>query len=223
MNFLELCQRVYDEGDRASYKIESVRVGPDEDEQVAHVIAWVKQAYLEIQSWNQNFKFHHTFGTFFSTTDDGETDYTKTGVRNLLRDSLYARRQGETIGWRLTYLTYRQWRNQFLNTDLADSTPVWFTELPNGQYRITPGSNRIYDIEADWYTSFAKFERDGDEPIWKEDDHEIIVWVALQYYMAEYETPEELALKVKLGLRFAKKQFYLQYLPEIELTGSFAI
>ena len=221
MNFLELCQRVYDEGDRASYQIESVRIGPDEDEQIAKVIGWVKQAYKEIQLWNRHFKFHWDDGTLFSTVD-GTQDYTNTGVRNLLRDSLVAYNDGATTGWELTYLTYKEWRDRFKNANLAEGSPTWFTELPNGQYRLTPIPSAIYDVKAAWYTTLDVMEVDEDEPIWDEDNHEIIVWVALRYYMSEYETPEELATRIRLGLRYERKEFLLKYLPEIEVVGTFA-
>lgn len=221
MTFLELCQRVFDEGDRAPYAIESTDWREGEDEQIYKVINWVKQAYKEIQQWNKNFDFFHQSGILL-TTDVGVSDYVSTGIRDIIFDSLYCRRLGDINGWPLSYLSYKQWRDQYQNVNLSDSTPVVFTQLPNKQFRLSPAPEDVYTISADWFTTYDSFEDDDDEPIWDADDHEIIVWVALQYYMSEYETPEELGVKARLGLRHAKKQFLFRYLPSYEVTGSFA-
>ena len=221
MTFLELCNRVFVEGDRAPYELTTTDVSlADTDEQVYKIVQWVKQAYQEIQLWDRHFKFHWKSATLITTEADTQ-DYKKCEIRNLLRDSLYAKRSGDTIGWELTYLTYKQWRDQFLNTNLSPGLPSWFVELPNGDFRLEPMPDAVYNVTADWYIHNDRFEVDDDEPIWAEDLHELVVWVALQYYMSEYETPEELATRVRLGMRHSKKEFLLRYLPDLEITGTF--
>lgn len=222
MTFLELCQRVFDEGDRAPYTLTTTDIGTDDvDEQVYKIIGWVKQAYTEIQQWNKDFTFFHRSGTFLTTEVDVE-DYRKAGVRSVIKDSLYCRRPGEVNGWPLQYLTYKQWRDAYQNINIQAGTPHAFVELPNRTFRIVPEASEVFDVSCDWFTRRDTFVADDDEPIWDEDDHEIIVWVALKYYMSEYETPEELGVKAAQGLRFAKKQFLDQYLPEFGVVGGFA-
>lgn len=225
MTFLELCQRVFDEGDRAPYEISTVEIERGEcDEQLFKIAMWVKQAYKEIQQWNRHFSFHFEEGILFSTLADGTTDYTVTGVRNLIPDSLIYKRPADSVGWPVQYLTYKQWRDQFKNVNLSDSLPIWFTEMPGGNtFRVSPGASEIIDVHAAWWTTLDVLEYDADEPIWDEDNHDIIVWVALKYYMSEYETPEELVARINFGLRYAKKEFLARYLPDFGVVGEFAI
>lgn len=221
MNFLEICQRVFDEGDRAPYAITTTSYSRDEDEQIFKIVNWVKQAYKEIQLWSRFFNFHQVIDKVFITTSSTSgVDYNKSNVRRLRRTSIRARKVGETAYWDMTYLTYQQWNDQLRNANLGSGPPVWFIELPTGKFRILPEPDDAYEILADWTMGLDELEKDKDEPLWDEDLHDIVVWVALKYYMNEYETPEELAERVKMGLRFSKAEFLMRYLPDIEGPGS---
>jgi len=217
MNFLSICQMVFDEGDRAPYHITTVKYKVDEDEQIYKVVNFVKQAYREIQLWSRFFRFHQAFEQVLITTSEtsGE-DYTKSNVRKIDRNSLRARRVGETADWDLTYLSYEQWQHSLRSSTLAAGVPVWLVELPDGKFRLQPEPDGAYEILADWTRSLDKMEDNRDEPIWDEDLHEIIVWVALQYYMTEFEVPEELATRTGRALSNAKNEFLLRYLPDLE-------
>ena len=84
MNFLQICQRVFDEGDRAPYTISTVEFSAsdtDINEQIYKVSNWVKQAYREVQLWNQDFLFHQVIDGALVTTEADVEDYKKQSLR----------------------------------------------------------------------------------------------------------------------------------------------
>ena len=222
MNFLEICQMVLDEGDRVGTTLEDVKLENDMQEHHRKVILWVQRAYRRIQRRSQWWKFHHNTGVFFTTLADGTQDYTKADVRNVLRDSIRARRQGTTNDYDLLYLTYKEWRDLFQVDELAPGAPVWFVELPDGGYRIEPGTDAVFEILADWYRTIDELTYRADVPLWDEELHEIIVWEALKDYASEYEASERLEPRIKNELPGLWTNFNRRYLPELEISAHFA-
>lgn len=217
MNYLELCQKVFDEADRAPYKIETVAASGERDEQVYKIISWVAQAYHDIQRWSQNLKFHYQDGVLFTTTV-GETTYTVDGVREIYRDSVYANRVSAPNGkWELTYLTQKQWRDIFKLTNLTNSLPVYFIEQPDGRFRVEPPSSEACEIRAAWSRRLYSLVNDEDEPVFHEDYHMAIVYQALIYYASEFEVPEELATRIRLTLPKLRAAFLIEYEPSLEV------
>lgn len=224
MNFLEICQMIFDLADRAPYKIETTRLGPnaDLDEQIIKIVGFAKRGYQNIQSWNRHFTFHHTSGTFITTEDDGTTDYTVSNVRSFFQDSFKIHEQGQTAEWPLIYLTYKEWRDAMNLTQFQDGPPTWITQLPDRSFRLTPGPDKVYIVEADWHIFADVLEDDEDEPIWDQDLHELVVYEALKLYTTEFEVPENtVALIAEVHPRL-KTEFKLRYLPDWEISGGFA-
>lgn len=220
MTYLELCQKVFDLADRAPYSITTVQVEPEDDEQIYKIARWVRQAYEDIQGWSRYFAFHHQSGVLFETTADGTKDYSVTNVRKIWRDSLHARvKANPTDDWDLIFLSYQQWRDMFITVQLNDGRPIYFTELPNGSFRIEPGADAVYEILADYTVRKDRFEQDEDVPLFHEDYHDLIVFQALRYYSNEYEVPEEVEADIRIAFPSLKSQFLLEYLPDLEIAG----
>lgn len=224
MNFLEICQMVLDEGDQVGSDLTTACLKDITDEQHRKVVLWVQRAYRTIQRKSDFWKFHHVDGVLFETLADGTKDYTVNGIRELFRDSIRARVKGQVSDWRLTYLTYKEWRDilQLSSDDLANGLPIWFVELPNNKYKIEPGPDVIYEIMCDRHIKTVEFISDSDTPLWDEDLHELIVWEALKDYATEYEASTTLDQRVKMRLPQMWLEFNRRYLPEIGITGEFA-
>lgn len=216
MTFLEICQAVLLESDQDSELLTGVAITPSMDEQHRKVIRWVQQAYLKLQREYKWWDFHNTSGVFLTTLDDGTQDYTVADVRSVFKDSLKARKFGEAAEWSVTYLTYAEWRDRFNLYTGSEGVPLYFVELPSGQFRVEPAPNGICEVLADWTITFDRLVRDDDEPLWDEDFHEILVWLALEDYASDYEAPEMLAPRIENHLPDLQNAFYRQYLPDIE-------
>ena len=96
---------------------------------------------------------------------------------------------------------------------LAQGIPQFIVQLQSGKFRVVPTPDRMLDVYATWFGVIDELSADGDEPIWDAEDHEIVVWQALQYYQSEYEVPELLASRIAESLRNEKREFLLKYLP----------
>lgn len=217
MNYLELCQMVLDEGDRVRWTLSTTVPSDSMSEQEYKVVKWVAQAYKDVQRWSRFFTFHQKSGKFFETVS-GKEDYTKRGVREVLEDSFFCVRPGTSSRWELRTLSYKDWRDQFKTVVLAEGTPQWIVRLPNEQFRIVPTPDDAYEIHADWIITLDELQSDYDEPLWDEENHDIVAWQALKYYISEFEAPEELATRVAVALREGKKEFLFRYLPDVEVA-----
>lgn len=219
MNYLELCQKVFDEADRAPYKIDTVNAPGELDEQVYKIVSWVAQAYHDVQRWSFNFGFHYREGLLFTATT-GTAEYTDSTIRRVYRDSVYANRAAAPAGkWPLIYLTEEQWRDLFKTTNLSDSLPVYFVERESGRYRVEPPPSEDCEIRGAWQTRLDSLVNDEDTPIFHEDHHMVIVYQALRYYVTEYDTAEELALRIRTTLPRLKAAFMMEYEPALGVLG----
>lgn len=221
MNFLEICQRVLDEGDQVGNTLTTVIIDADTTEQHANVIRWVKKAYRAIQRRDRYWDFHHKTGVMI-TTEANKKDYSKLTVHRVLQDSITVRIQGQVSETDLTYLTYRQYRDLFTTVRLAPGFPRWLIHLPGKKWRIEPEPDKVYEILGDWYLPICELENNSDEPLWEEDLHELVAWVALEDFMGEYESSTTLGKRIKATLPGLWSDFMDRYHPEIELSGTFA-
>jgi hypothetical protein len=213
MNYLGLCQRVLDEADNVRWAMTSVTPGAGDPEIFGKVASWVKRAYRDVQQWSRFFTFHLREGTLF-TTVIGQSDYTNAGVRKLLPGSLFA--LDGNAKWEMDEMAYSEWLLTYRTMQLANGVPQFVVPMQSGQFRVVPTPDRVLDVKGTWYTPIDELSADGDEPIWDEEDHEIVVWQALSYYISEYEVPELLAQRVQEALRNEKREFLMKYLPEFE-------
>jgi hypothetical protein len=53
----------------------------------------------------------------------------------------------------------------------------------------------------------------GDEPIWDEEWHELLVWEAAKHYLEEYDKPS-LAGRIQENLGPLERSFYNRYSPD---------
>jgi hypothetical protein len=228
MNFLEICQSVLGEADKNSSTMTDV-TGLTVDIQ-KKVVRWVQQAYGRVQRHSHFWKFHFNTGLFI-TTSDGVQDYTKANVRDLQEESLKVRHQS-AVGWSpLRMMPWEEYQSNFKLVVAAEGQPVWIIPKPDATttdvrtFRLYPTPSDVFEVWADWYSTNDTLSVDTDEPIWHEDFHDILVWMALSKFASEYEVPDLLDRRIKEELPPLMQAFYHRYLPQIReaapLMGSF--
>lgn len=214
MNFLEICKRVIDEADRDSDLLTTVSLSLLEEPQHRKVVNWVKKAYSSLQNEQRYWRFHHRSGEMFSLPSGVKTAEVA-GVKNVLKDSFIGR---NAVGnsWCLTYLDYQDFRQANKLRLTTVGTPIWITRLPSEEFEVFPTPNAAITVFGDWFSANDVMEVNSDEPVWDEDFHEILVWMALRDYATAYDVPELLP-RVDTTLPQMTRQFRNRYLDDVEL------
>jgi len=214
MNFLEICKRVIDEADRDPELLTTVSLTALEDIQHRRVVGWVRNAYSSLQSEQRFWRFHHRSGEMFSLSA-GVSTATVPGIKHILKDSFVGRNAGGS-SWCLQYLDYQEFRQANRLRLTVSGTPIYLTWKPSEEFEVFPTPRESITVLGDWFIANDVMEINSDEPIWAEDFHEILVWMALRDYATAYDVPELLP-RVDTTLPQMTRQFKNRYLDDVEL------
>ena len=179
------------------------------------VFEWLSDAYLRIQIEYDQWKFFHNRGRIL-TTKNGIAEYNLSNVREISKDSVYCNRVGESARFPLFFMMYDEWvAEEQINLQRAGD-PMYFIQLPNGNYRIEPDPTEAWEIWGDiWYKS-AGFESVTDEPIWDEKYHSLVVWEALKIASLEWpdnKKAQRMQANLAVNLPTMRRAFNYEYLP----------
>ena len=218
MNLIELSNALLAECEGSTHiaAITTIPLASNAPRAQARAVSWIQTAYRRVQLRKRDWKFHWKSGTLLTTVPD-RYDYTLKGVREIVTDGVLCRRQGETAVWPLAVLPYQTWMSLFrvVWPTLTAGTPQWLCQLPNGKWRVTPKplDDTVFEVLADWYEHPSVMEVGGDEPIWDEEWHELLVWEAAKHYLEEYDKPS-LAGRIQENLGPLERSFYNRYSPD---------
>jgi len=215
MNFLEICKRVIDEADRDPELLTTVSLTALEDIQHRRVVGWVRNAYSSLQSEQRFWRFHHRSGEMFSLSA-GVSTAAVLGIKHILKDSFVGRNSNGS-SWCLQYLDYQEFRQANRLRLTVSGTPIYLTWKPSEEFEVYPTPRENITVLGDWFIANDVMEINSDEPIWAEDFHEILVWMALVHYALTYEIPG-LAARCKEILPRMKRQFVNRYLDDVQLV-----
>lgn len=216
MNKLELCKRILDEADRDSDLLTTTVLADLSEPQHRKVVGWLDGAYSSLQSEQRYWKFHHQTGLMFEL-NVGQNSERVPNLKSFLADSFaMAFDPDDTSRQDLTFLDFQDFRQVNRLTPNLTGTPRWITRIPSGEFSVYPTPTAKIYVYADWYITSATMLVNCDEPIWDEDLHEILVWMALRSYAHAYVVPDLLE-RVNLVLPQMKRQFLNRYLDDTEL------
>ena len=222
MNFAEICGQVLEESDGRVETFSSVNLGTDgsgdlyvTDPTQRNVIRWVNQAYMKIQQQQSYWKFMHKRGIFLTAVADQE-EYPKKSVREIKDDSVYAIKSGTTGRVPLVVWDYDYWLAQERSGATASGGLRWLLRAPDEKWILYPVPNATWTIYADWWLRPCEMEAVDDEPVWDSEFHELLVWMAVRKFAAEFEgegsTPRLLS-RVDDELPAMMNAFRRRYLP----------
>lgn len=198
MNLLELAQRT---------KRESGRTGPAPTALVGSSAAdrqlfdWVSDAWQTLQTdahewlWMRqqiNAPLTPTIGTY-AGTDLLATDFGR--FRSPSRDYTV---RAYVVGtpsqlWRLQHITLDRFRERFVDADVEDGPPQFWTLDEVGRLLLGPAPDQGYFVKADYYIEPTTLAADADEPEMPERFHMMLVWRAVAEVAMFDAAPELLA------------------------------
>lgn len=212
MNKLEICQRVLEEGDRDGELLTTTVLSSLVDNQHKDVVRWVEKAYAKLQRKNRYWGFLYTSGVMLRFTSGRNTASGPT-VREPIYDSLRGLKVGTTAEFPIYYVPYQTFRRRYLLLQETPGPITQITRLPSGIFQCFPEANADYQVLGSWYMRPDTMDHDRAKPLWDEEDHEILVWMALQDYMKVYVV-DGLEERVRMTLPEMMHQFAIRYLPD---------
>jgi len=183
--------------------------------------AWVKQAWIDIQTSKEDWLFMRNSFTFnttaqvweYSATDAGLTDF-----GNWKRDSFRC----STVGFDhkdeqlMNYMEWTTYRNlyQYANMRQTYARPVVVSIMPNKDLAFGAIPNLAYVIDGEYYTQPVDLVADTDVPLIPARYHMMIVYRAMMYY-AGYESAPEVLSRGDFEFRRQYSRMEIDQLPTI--------
>ena len=156
-------------------------------------------AYMGIQRKSTQWKFFHKRGLFFKTVA-GKEDYTKANIDYINPDSIFMIEDGLTQRMPLYIKQYNDWVNEQTTGVVDSQTPLYLIHTPPFKWKIEPVPTKVWNIYADYWIIPAEFSSEGDEPIWAEEFHEIVLLEAMKSAGAlKPETKEALLMNTQVA------------------------
>jgi hypothetical protein len=178
------------------------------------IFEWLSDAYLRIQIEYEQWKFFHSRGLIL-TTVAGQAEYEIYNVKEISKDSVYCNKVGESARFPMYFCEYDIWVAEEQVNLQMQGTPRYFISLPNGNYRIEPDPTEAWQIWGDVWYKPAGFDSLGDEPIWDEKFHSLVVWEALKVASLEWpdsKKAQRMQANVAVNLLPMRRAFNYEYL-----------
>lgn len=165
---------------------------------IARLVSWIQQAWVEIQSLRQDWFFMRDAVTFQATPDFGGS-YTPAQVGEPMlagykKDSFrcYSVALGISNEQILPYLPYDQFRNLYLfgANRTIQARPVICSVDPQKNFLVGPVPNEPFIIEGEVFAQPLEFLNDGDYPRMPAQFHMAIVYKAMMSYGGYENAPE---------------------------------
>jgi len=185
------------------------------------IAAWVKQAWIDIQTskedWlfmRESFSFNTTAQVWeYSATDAGLTDF-----GNWKRDSFRC----STVGFDhkdeqlMNFMEWTTYRNlyQYANMRQTYARPVVVSIMPNKDLAFGAIPNLAYVIDGEYYTQPVDLVDDTDVPLIPARYHMMIVYRAMMYY-GGYESAPEVLSRGDFEFRRQYSRMEIDQLPTI--------
>ena len=93
----------------------------------------------------------------------------------------------------LEYIDYAEWRNDQATGEPFTADPYQFTVLPNGEIRLFPQANGVFDFTGEYWKRSTRLSSNGEVSIVPEEFHRIIIVRAKMIYAEREDAPEIMA------------------------------
>ena len=178
------------------------------------MFAWLNDAYLRIQLNSTRWGFLHTRGVL-ATLVAGTATYDSGGVSEVVQNSMYLIRDGETARLPLCFMGYEDWAFQEAAAPLTPGTPRNVMLEPDGLWRFSPTPDGVYTFYGDARFYPSGFSDLSDESIWDALYHDLVWLEALKVGGARCELElYQAQIAAELGrLPLLYRLFCQRYLP----------
>lgn len=167
----------------------------------ARIVAWVQQAWIDVQTSKEDWLFLREPFTFNTVADQWQynaaTDCGLTDFGNWKRDSFRASTVGNNYQDEqlLNYMDWTTYRNlyRYANMRNTKARPVVVSITPEKDLAFGSIPDQAYVIDGEYYTQPVSLTADTDSPAIPARFHMIIVYRAMMYYAGYEAAPEVLA------------------------------
>ena len=169
--------------------------------EAARIVAWVQQAWIDVQTSKEDWLFLREPFTFNTVADQWQynalTDCALTNFGNWKRDSFRASTVGSNYGDEqlLNYMEWTTYRNlyRYANMRNTKARPVVVSITPEKDLAFGSIPDQAYVIDGEYYIQPVSLTLDTDSPAIPDRFHMIIVYRAMMYYAGYEAAPEVLA------------------------------
>lgn len=228
--FLELCRSVH----------RTLRIGEDppgtapetvegQEGVLAEIVAWVQEAYRDIQEDQQAWAFREhqqtitvaagvrTVGASLLPSDYESLRPFTADMRH--RHILVAPSgQAPAANQPVWFIPWEEWRGGRYERGTAASAtgqPNYFTVMPDDSLRLYPKPDASVDLTLAYTRVVHELVADTDEPMIPAQHQPVIVWRALMSYADSREKTQEIYQKWERRRRQAMQRLYREQLPEM--------
>jgi hypothetical protein len=232
MTFLDLCQRVAQEGDLGTISTVAGQTG-----EAGRVVRWVKNAYRDICRRHPNWNYLRSSFTVNTVadqrpyvvtacTDNDALSATMTvaGFRDWWTDTfrIYLQSAGVAGEGFLPFTDYQSFRNQWMRGTQTSQQPNEFTVRPRDKaILLGPAPNAVYVLTGEYQRHAPDLAQDEDEPLFNDCFHELIVWWAIVFY-GGFEADAGLYTHANNEKNRILGELELDQLPEVCIGGALA-
>ena len=230
MNFLQLANRA-----KSKCRISGANLTTtlSQTGEFARLVAWVNEAWMEIQLSRADWKWMRNSMTFPTVGDQAtytlaQIESTGTGFSDFGNWELetfrcYTTSVGTNDEMELSWIDYNAWRNtyQIGATRTTDTRPSQFTVTPALGIGLgcTPADG--YTISGDYFKVATEMAADADIPALPEQFHMAIIYKVMMYYGVSEAKPEVYDEGNDSYTRMMER-LELQQLPTMGMGGALA-
>ena len=139
----------------------------------------LNDAYLRIQLSSTRWGFLHTRGLLV-TLAANTAAYNSGSVCEVVQDSMYLIRDGETARLPVCFMEYEDWAVEEAASSSTPGTPRNVMLEPGGSWRFSPTPDGVYRFYGDARFYPSGFSDASDEPVWDELYHDLVWLEALR-------------------------------------------
>jgi hypothetical protein len=201
VNFLQLCQKTAQESGTLA-GLPSFTTVNTPSGRLAKIIAWVRDAWVNIQNERTDWLFR--LDTFDHALTIGTNEYTGASFDLALAQwlpdtatrctmSLYDPAIGQADEGGIQQIPWNRFRDMFDRGVTDPNRPRYWAVKPNGALMVGPTPDKAYVLRGEYKRSAQQLAADADIPIMPEDFHGLIVGEALRLMANSDESFEGLA------------------------------
>lgn len=199
MTYLELCQALRRECAVGGSGPAAVT---NQTGELERLVNWIKDAYVEIQMEEPNWRWLRSEFTFQTSADDdtyayGDVNDAFTGSAITRFDrwwteevQIYLTSAGMSGRHHIPFSRWENFRRVWLTGDHDSQYPSCFSIDPRDNFRLGGKPNDAYTVTGEYQKSPQELSADDDEPEMPAKFHTLIVARAMEKYAAYHAAPE---------------------------------
>lgn len=195
MNFLQICEQVAEEVNGKPLTFSSVALTGATaltDPFQRKVVRAVQTKYMEVLLASRYWKFLNEREIPFLTITAGVTEYEVPDYQSLDWKSLYLTKSGTTARWPIVREEYDSWQRRERAVTSSSGIPLYLIHGNKPDlWLFWPVPNDTYYLNGNIQYKPTQLEGSSDEPIWDEQYHELLVWLAIRHLESRVRVKEE--------------------------------